>query len=378
MDFNFSPAQRILQRNARKLFKNEAPLAHVREMEGNPTGYSPGLWGKIAGLGWLGLDYPREYGGAGGSLADVAVVAEEMGRALFPSPYVATAVLTGHSLLAAGNERQKIEILPGITSGTRIITIALTEPSGSYEPSGIEVTAMGQIGAGFRLNGVKLLVPYAHVADLMVVVARTGNRGPAGNGLSLLLVDPASPGVSITPVRIISLEKQSEVVFREAEVPQANLVGNLGGGWPVVMEVLSRGRVVMSAEMIGGSQAVLELAVEYARERRQFGKPIGQFQAIKHRLADVATEIEGARWLTYKAAWEVAERGAASPTASLAKAFAGDVYIRAARAAVQTYGGYGYMKECDVQLFFRRAKAAEAFLGHQHYCRELAAQQMGL
>lgn len=376
MEFGFSAAQDILRMNVKRFMKKEASLAHVRQMEDDPEGFSPELWHKIAELGWIGLDYPKQYGGVGGNFLDVVVVAEEMGRALFPSPYIAAAVVAGHCIVKAGDTAQRTDILPRFTKGEVITTLALTEPSGTYEASGIETTATRAPAGGYRLSGVKLLVPFAHVADVIIVAARTSDSGPAEDGLSLFMVDPKSAGISIAPVRIISQEKQSEVVFRDTEVPQASLLGTSGASWPVVAEVLDRGKVALSADMVGGAQSVLEIATEYAKERMQFGKPIGQFQAIKHRLADLATQIEGARWLTYGAACEIDEGEHGSMAASMAKAFIGEVYVRAARAAVQTYGGYGYMKECDVQLFFRRAKAAEAIFGGQHYNRELSAQHM--
>lgn len=378
MEFGFRPAQDIVRTSVRKFMKNEAPLTHARAMEDNPDGFSPNLWHKIAKLGWIGLDYPKEYGGFGGSFTDVAIICEEMGRAMFPSPYLATAVLAGHCLLAAGSGQQKSETLPGIARGEAIATIALTEPSGTYDASGIQTTAVRGPDGRYRLNGIKLLVPFAHAANRIIVAARTNSRALAEDGISLFLIDPRSSGVAILPVRIISQEKQSEIVLQDVEAEEDCALGALDGGWPVIKEVLDKGKVAMSAEMVGGAQAVLDMAIAYAKERRQFGQPIGGFQVIKHRLAELATQIEGARWLTYRAAGEIAEGRTGEVSAALAKAYISDVYVRAARAAVQIYGGYGYMVECDVQLYFRRAKAAEVLLGDQGYNRELAAREMGL
>ncbi|MBI2863940.1 MAG: acyl-CoA/acyl-ACP dehydrogenase [Chloroflexi bacterium] len=378
MDYGFSEAQELLRASVKEFMVNEAPLAHVREMEENSTGFAPGLWRKLAQLDWIGLDYPEKYAGLDGSFLDVAVVMEEMGRALFPSPYFASAILGGHTVLAAGNDNQKEDLLPKVVRGETILTLALTEPSGSYEASGVETTATAASGGGHVLNGTKLLVPFAHVADRLIVVARSDGQGTAETSISLFLVDPKAAGVTITPLRIISGEKQSEVGLQNVKVAAADLLGTLGGGWPVVGDVLDKAKVAMSAEMVGGSQAALEMTLNYVKNRIQFGGPIGRFQAIQHRLADLATDIESARWLAYEAAWEISEGQPASAAASMAKAFISDVYVRMGRAAVQFHGGYGYMKEFDVQFYFRRAKASEAILGDQYANRELAAQQMGL
>lgn len=379
MDFGFSMEQDILRKSVRQFMDAEAPLTHLREMEADPKGYSPGLWREIAGLDWIGLDYPEEYGGIGGSFVDVAVVVEEMGRKLFPSPYIHTAVICGQAILTGGSDKQKSELLPKVAKGQAILTIALTEPSNTYEAWGIETKATPAPDGGYVLNGVKILVPYAYVADLIVVAARTGGDGPRDANVSLFVVDPKTAGVRIAPMRITSNEKVSEVVLENVKVSAADLLGpsagRIGGGWPVVEAALDKGKVAMCAEMIGSAQGALDMAVNYAKERTQFGGPIGRFQAIQHTLANLATEVQGARWLTYEAAAEIAEGQA---NAAMVKAYVSEVYLRTVRAAAQIHGGYSYMKETDISLYYLRAKAAEAILGGPDFNRELAARQMGL
>ena len=378
MEFGFTMEQDILRKSVRQFMDTEAPLTHLREMEADSKGYSPELWRKIAGLDWIGLDYPDQYGGLGGSFVDVAVVVEEMGRKLFPSPYIPTAILCGQALLAAGNDRQKSELLPRIAKGETILTLALTEPSNTYEAWGVETKATPAADGGYVLNGVKIVVPYAHVADLLIVAARTVGNGPSEANVSLFLVDSKAAGVRIAPIRITSNEKVSEVVLENVKVAAADLLGSIGGGWPVVEAVLDRGKVAMCAEMVGAAQGALDMAVNYAKERTQFGGPIGRFQAIQHTLANLATEVQGTRLLTYKAAVAIAEGEEAAADASMAKAYVSEVFLRTARAAAQIHGGYAFMKETDISLYYLRAKAAEAILGAPDDNRELVAQQMGL
>ncbi|MDO8669880.1 MAG: acyl-CoA dehydrogenase family protein [Dehalococcoidia bacterium] len=385
MEFGFTMEQDILRKSVRQFMDTEAPLTHLREMEADAKGYSPSLWRQIAGLDWIGIDYPDQYAGLGGSFVDVAVVVEEMGRKLFPGPYIPTAILAGQALLAGGNEQQKSELLPKIIRGETILTFALTEPSNTYEAWGVETRATLATGGGFVLNGTKIVVPFAHVADLIIVAAHTGpseKDGPTEGNISLFLVDPGAAGVRISPIRITSNEKVSAVVLENVPVAAADRLGAssrpLGGDWPVVEAVLSRGKAAMCAEMVGAAQGALDMAVNYAKERTQFGGPIGRFQSIQHTLASLATEVQGARLLTYKAAVAIAGGDPNSVDASMAKAYVSEVFLRTTRAASQIHGGYAFMKETDISLYYLRAKAAEAILGGPDANRELVAQQMGL
>lgn len=254
----------------------------------------------------------------------------------------------------------------------------MTEPSNTYEAWGVETRATPASGGGYVLNGTKIVVPFAHIADLIIVAAHLGNDGPREDNTSLFLVDPRSAGVKISPIRITSNEKVSAVVLDDVKVTAADLLGSAGGGWPIVEMALTRGKAAMCAEMVGAAQGALDMTVNYAKERTQFGGPIGRFQAIQHTLANLATEIQGARLLAYKAAVAISEGQSNTADAPVAKAYVSEVFLRTTRAASQIHGGYAFMKETDISLYYLHAKAAEAILGGPDANREIVAQQMGL
>ncbi len=373
MDFSLGEEQLMLKASAREFLEKECTKKHVREMMDDETGYSPELWRRMADLGWQGLAFPEEYGGVGSSFLDLAVLLEEMGRALVPGPFLATVTQAGKAVLIAGSEAQKQAILPGVCNGETIMTLAWLEPSGNLEADGVTVNAVRK-GDSYVVNGTKLFVPDANVADRMVVVARTG-KGAGEDGISLLLVDPAAAGVEINPLKTMSGEKLCEVVFKDVSVPAGDLLGEDGRGWPVLQEVIEGATVAECAWMAGGARWILETATQYAKERVQFGVPIGSFQAIQHKLADMCVEVEGATAIVYFAAWAQAERDDSRKiAASVAKAWCGDIYKRAAYQGIQIHGGIGFTWDHDMHLYFKRAKSAEVVFGDSDYHREKVAQ----
>jgi alkylation response protein AidB-like acyl-CoA dehydrogenase len=377
MDFALSEEQEMLRKMSRDFLENECPKSLVREMEEDEQGYSPDLWKKMAELGWMGLVLPAEHGGEGMAFLDLAVLIEELGRALVPGPYLSTVVYCGLPILAAGTEEQKKEYLPRIAKGELIGTLALTEPSASWDPQGVETRAEAD-GDDFVISGTKLFISDAHVSDLLLCVARTKDSANPEDGITLFLVDAKSPGITMTALKTIGSDKQFEVVLDKVRVPKKNILGQQDKGWDVVKELLPKAILAQCALMVGGAQQVLEMTVNYAKERVQFGKPIGSFQAIQHKCADMATDVDGCRFITYQAAWKLSEGLPCALEVSMAKAWVSEAYRWTCAEGHQIHGGIGFIKDHDMQLYYRRAKTSELMFGDADYHRELVAQQIGL
>ncbi len=377
MDFAFTEEQELLQRSVRDFLTQECPTTLVRALEEDERGYSPDIWKKMTDLGWVGVTFPEEFGGIGGSFLDLVIIMEEMGRAVCPTPLFTTTVLGGQLLLDAGTKAQQQEYLPKIASGENIVSLAFVEPSGVYDGTAVETTAVPKKD-GYEINGTKLFVANAHIANTLICVARTGPAAYKEGAISLFLLDPKTSGVMISPLKTISHDRVYEVVFDHVWVPKTNLLGPLNAGWPFLAKVIDCGKVALCAEMVGGAQRILEMSVQYAKERVQFGSPIGRFQANSFKLADMAIVIDGARFLTYEAAWRISEGLPATKEAAMAKSYTNEAYRQATNDGIQIHGGYGFMMEFDLQLYFRRARALEANLGNSDFNREIVAQEMAL
>jgi len=378
MDLGFSEEQEMLRKTARDFLETECPTSLVKEMAEDEQGYTSGLWGKMAELGWMGLALPEEYDGMGMSFLDLAVLLEEMGRACLPGPFFSTVVLGGLCILEAGNEEQKKELLPKIAAGEAILTMALTEPSASYDPASITVKAVPDKD-DYVISGTKLFVENAHIADYLICVARTKDgAGKDEDGITLFLVDGKSPGIATILLKTIAGDKQCEVTFDNVRVPQKNMLGERDKGWPVVAKILQKATVAKCAEMIGGAQAALDMSVAYAKERIQFGRPIGSFQAIQHHCANMVTDVDGSRFITYQAAWMVSEGLPATMEVSMTKAWVSEAYRRVTQLGHQIHGGIGFCMDHDMPLYFKRAKAAEPTFGSADWHREIVARELGL
>ncbi len=377
MDLGFTEAQQMLKSSAKEFLEQECPSTYVREMEEDERGYTPEIWRKLAELGWLGLVFPENYGGLGLNFLDLAILLEEMGRFLLPGPFFSTVVLGGLPILEAGTEAQKQEFLPKIAEGQMIMTLALTEPSARWDASGVQVTAT-QSGDGYVINGTKLFVSNAHVADYLVVAARTKQSEDPREGITLFLVPGTATGINQTLLKTIASDRQSEVIFQDVKVHASAILGEVDRGWSVIEKVLQYAAVGKCAEMLGGGQEVLDMTVEYVKQRVQFGRPIGSFQAIQHHCANMATDIEGSRYVTYQAAWRLAEGLPAIREVAIAKAWVSDAYRRVCALAHQCHGAIGFTKEHNLQLYTRRAKAAELAFGDADLHREAVAETIGL
>ncbi len=365
MNFSFTDDQILLKNSVRSALDERCPPAHVRKMMDDPKGYGDELWGEMAKLGWLGLPFPEEQGGAGLGLVELALVLEELGRVAYPGPYFASVVLGGLGLALGGSAAQKEKWLSAIAAGTARASAALLEEALDWDPASTKTTAT-RAGDGFALSGVKRFVPWAHVADLVLVPARSPE------GLSLFLVDPTQAGVALTPMVGIDLgNRWSEMRLDNARVGADAVVGQPGAAGPILDSLLRRAAVCASAEMLGAARRCLDMSVGYVKVREQFGQLIGSFQAIRHRCAEMLLATENAHSAVYYAAWAL-EAGAedAAVAASICKSFVSDAARVVCGEAIQVHGGIGFTWEYDLHLYMKRAKALEPLYGDAEFHRE--------
>jgi alkylation response protein AidB-like acyl-CoA dehydrogenase len=377
MNLALSEEQEMLKKMARDFLTDKLPKKVVKEVEESEPGYSSELWQEMSGLGWMGLVFPEKYSGSGMSFLDLAVLLEEMGRACLPGPYFSTVVLGGLTILDIGSEEQKQEYLPKIASGEKILTLALTEPSARYDAASIQTKATADKD-GFILNGTKLFVPDANVADYMLVVARSDGKAKGEQGITIFIIDGKSPGISYSVLKTIANDKLCEVAFDQVKVPNENILGELNQGWKEVQKIIQRAAVAKCCEMVGCIQQALDMTVSYAKERKQYDRPIGSFQVIQHYCADMATDVDGTRLSTYQAAWMLSEGLPCTKEIAIAKAWAGEACQRVMALAHQIHGAIGVTIDHDLQYYTRRAKAAEVSFGDASFYREIVAQEMGL
>ena len=376
MNFAFSEEQDQLRDAVRKFLEAKSPETEVRRLMETTEGYDPAVWSQMANeLGLQSLHIPEAYGGQGFTWVELGIVLEEQGRALLCAPYFSTVVLAANAILNAGTEDQKAALLPGIASGETIATLAFTEPSGKWDAAGITLEATPD-GDGAKLTGTKMFVLDGHIANLIVVVARTaGSTGE--DGISFYTVDGDAAGLTRTALATMDqTRKQAKLEF---DGVQGTLLGTAGAGWAALSKTLDQASVGLCNEMVGGAQYVLDESVQYAKDRVQFGRPIGSFQAIKHKCADMLLETESAKSAAYYAAWAAAEDNDELPVvASLAKAYCSDAYFHSAAENIQIHGGIGFTWEHDAHLYFKRAKSSEILFGDATYHRELLAQRIGI
>jgi alkylation response protein AidB-like acyl-CoA dehydrogenase len=371
VNFAFSDEQEELRKVVKDFLNNKSSEATVRELMETESGYDPAVWAQMGEqMGLQGLIIPEEYGGSGYTYVELIVVLEEMGRRLLCAPYFSTVALAANTLLHSGDEAAKSEYLPGIASGETIATLAFTEPNGKWDASGITMPATKD-GDGYRLSGEKSFVLDGHTASLILVAARTGED------ISLFAVPGDAEGLTRTPLSTMDqTRKQAKLTFDNVA---ARLIGTEDGGWPVLERVLDLAAVALAAEQVGGAQECLEMAVQYAKDRVQFGRPIGSFQAIKHKCADMLLEVESAKSAAYYGMWCASEMNdELASVASLAKAYCSEAYFHATAENIQIHGGIGFTWEHPAHLYFKRAKSSELLFGDPTYHRELLAQRIGI
>ncbi|HEY5096554.1 MAG TPA: acyl-CoA dehydrogenase family protein [Acidimicrobiales bacterium] len=369
LDLQFSPEQEMLRETVRGVCASTSPLPVVRELEDDPVGYSPELWKQLAHLDLIGLQLPEEFGGSGMSAVEGVVVYEEFGRSLAPSPHFVSSILSGGALARAGSRDQKEEWLPRLVTGEAIWTPAWLEPENGFGPRGVQLRAVPD-GDGYLLTGTKRHVAFARAATRLVVLARTGDEPDA---VDLFVVDPAAPGVTLTQQLSISSDTQYRVDLDQVRVGAADRIGPAGRGWSTWDQVMHDGVILAAAQAVGGAQYALEITVQYAKDRQQFDKPLGAFQALAHYLADAATAVDGAEVLVHEAAWARSEGRSVAKLAPMAKLFACQTFRDLTATAQQIFGGIGFTVEFDIQLYFRRAKQLQISWWDSRYLEELVA-----
>jgi alkylation response protein AidB-like acyl-CoA dehydrogenase len=347
LDLDFTQEQELLRQTVRDVMDRHCPLSVVRDMEDNPRGFPPGLWAQLGELDLIGLLLPEEHGGSGMTLIEGVALYEELGRALAPTPHFVSAVMSGGVISLAGTSEQKARWLPGIASGEIVITPAWLEPENGYSPRGVELSATP------RLNGVKRHVAFAGAADRLLVLARTGDRA---EDIDLFLVDPTAPGVTLRQQFTVASDSQYEVTFNDVTVSDDDRLGPVSSGWATWQSVLEGGLVLLGAQAVGGARYALEITTQYAKDRHQFDKPLGAFQALAHNLADAVTALDGAEQLVHEAAWAGATGRSLASLAPMAKLFACSTFRDITAISQQIFGGIGFTLDFDIQLYFRRAK----------------------
>jgi alkylation response protein AidB-like acyl-CoA dehydrogenase len=371
MNFAFTDEQEELRKTVRAFLDAKSPESAVREQMETEAGYDEAVWRQMAEqMGLQGLSIPEEFGGSGFTFIELGIVLEEMGRSLLCAPFFSTVVFAANVLLHSGDDAAKKDFLPGIASGETIATVAFTEPVGRWDEAGIEMEATAS-GDGWTLSGTKMFVLDGHTANLILVAARTPQ------GVSLFAVDGDASG--LTRTALSTMDQTRKQARLECESTPGRLIGTEGDGWNVLSKVLDLVAIGLAAEQVGGAQKVLDMAVEYAKVRVQFGRPIGSFQAIKHKCADMLLEVESAKSAAYYGMWCASELNDELPSvASLAKAYCSEAYFHAAAENIQIHGGIGFTWEHPAHLYFKRAKSSELLFGDPTYHRELLAQRIGI
>ena len=363
MELGLNETQQMLKNSAREFLVTECPDTYVRAMENDESGYATEIWDKIADQGWIGLMFPETYGGFGLSFLDLTILLEEMGRVMFPGPFFSTVIGGGLTLLIAGNEQQKQNFIPKLCEGQLIISLAVNESNSYWNQESIK-TVSKKSGDKYIINGAKSFVDNAHISDYIIIAAKTSD---SNNDISLFIAPSKSEGIKQTLHKTIGSDKKSEISISNLELDEDSLIGELNQGWTYIKKIQEFGAVGKCAEMSGGSQEVLDMTVEYAKQRIQFGRPIGSFQAIQHHCANMAIDVEGIKYLTHQASWKISEGLDSKREIAIAKAWSSDAYQRICALGQVCHGAIGYTKEHNMQMYTRRAKSAELAYGDSQY-----------
>jgi alkylation response protein AidB-like acyl-CoA dehydrogenase len=375
MDFGFTKDQDLIRKSAREFFEKECPKEKVRELKSDKLGYDPKMWKKMAGLGYMGLVVPEEYSGTEGEYLDLMIFLEEMGKNIVPGPYFTTVCQCAPALQEFGSKAQKKNYLAKIAEKGDIWSYAINEEKANYAAADIQLKALSG-SDGYSLNGVKLFVPYANSAKQLLVVGRTAVSDDATKGVTVFIVDAKSPGIEVEEIPTAAKDMKCEVRFNNVKIPAENVLGEVDKGWDIVEYLIQYGSVLKAAEMSGGVQTALEIAVKYAKERYQFGKPIGSFQSLQHRLVKMLTEVDGLKNLVYEAAWNMSAGTPNNMLNSMVKVKANNAYHRVCYDAVYVHGAIGWTEEMDISLYLLRAKANENDCGGTDFHKERIALEL--
>jgi len=374
MDFSLTEEQKMFKDTAETFLSKEWSIELLRKIIKEEKGYSIDHWKKIADLGWMGMLVDERYGGIGCSFMDLCPILEEMGRALFPSPFLASAVMGASILSEAAGEEMKEKLLAPITAGDVIVTLAVGEAGDNWSKDTI-TTRAEKSGGGYVINGTKLFVPFVQGSDYIICCAK--DESASSSGTSLFLVDTGAKGVECIPIPTFSIDRYSKVIFDGVTVPEENVIGKVGSGWDVIEKMLPMFVVSRCLEIVGGLQKVLDITVQWVKDREQFGVPIGSFQVIQHYCAEMAVDVETSKFITYQAAWKASENIPCQKDVSMAKAWSGEAYQRVTALALQVHGAMGFTEEYDLHFYYKQAKSLQLMYGGGAYHRKIVAQEMG-
>ncbi|NQW16414.1 MAG: acyl-CoA/acyl-ACP dehydrogenase [Chloroflexi bacterium] len=378
MDLSLTDTQQMIRNSARDFMTEHIDSDYVRKMESHETGTDKEIWKSLAEMGWTGLLVPESDGGAGMSLIEMAVLLEEMGATALPGPFFSSAVTGATAIAEFGSDKQKQEFLPRLVDGDLVTALAFLEGSAAWDPGVVQATAT-RSEDGWALSGAKVFVPGGAGADVFIFAARTSQDGAPEDSLTLFLVDAKQLDSSaIKSLDSISDDRFAEVDFDGVTVPPDAILGEIDQGWPALKRILDVSTAAKCAEMLGGSRKAVDMTVEYVKERSQFGRAIGTFQAVQHRTSEMATDLEVGRQLTYKAIWKIAEGKDYEHDLATAMAYMSDRFPEICYGAHQMHGAIGFTQEHDLQIYSRRAASARVMFGDANHHRKIIAEQMGL
>ncbi len=380
IDFDLTEEQKMLRDSARRFFESRHSALTARQLLQNTAGYSSELWQEMANMGWLGITIPQKYSGAEGTLLDQCILCEEIGRACLIDPYIQTAVLGTQLILEGSDADQRERMLPAITTGKVILSVALTEPSTKYEPYSMKTTAIENDGT-YIASGTKLFVEYAHIADYVILVSRVRQRGRTrgADQLGLFLIENDSSDIDCTLLKIFGGDKQCEIIFNNVVIPTENVLGTFETTRERLDQAITKAIIAKCFEMLGNTEKIVDMSVEYAKTRKQFSRPIGSFQSMQWLCADMSIESKAAKYMIYRTAWELYSGNLASETkVAMCKAWISDAQYRICFRAHEIFGAIGFTEDHDLSLYTRRAKSQELAFGDARYHRQVIAAKLSL